>query len=697
MTSPFRHPNLHRACWALSALLLMPGLCLGDITKGSDDKKKRKKNKDEPEFLPEAKSATVRFIAGTSVEIELAAATALISPVRFVIREMPQHGSLSEIRMHPRELNRAYVTYTHGDKSASLGDRFTFAVKLDESSWSAPGVVTLLGKRADPKIEVLGSPTFSRTLPGAASYGKLVLKNSGIAPFAADIQWQPPWTGPPRIELGIGQHQEFQLMVKPAVPGTLIWEREIQPGVESSKVRLYVECMDLFVVAPGHLKLKFDGEKGDRRGRVGIANATDEPMTLAVEPPDKIESPAEITVPPKQTASFEISLPADDVGAYHGELWVIREPYRERVVIDAAPEPAQAVLVEPQAGALDLGSVSKGKTARSQVVLKNVGGEPAVLAVQAGSPFRVAEADSALSLAPGEEKTVPVEAMSAGPGQFSGAFVFNGPGTRLTVQAKLAVTDPEVPQAIKPKAPALAAAVKAAQNLRAPVAKAANAIVDPVTLPDRPAASRPRPDAPPAAAAAKIASPDSPPSAISNEPSPGSEGSSGLVPLNNTQSAVFAYMSEFGFPIPPILRSSTLSKVESIIVKEQGRDSLVVGWKETEPKPEKYLLEEGYKVLNKPTGRMLTGWRPFPNQERITGEPGEVTIRLNNLVPESRYKMRVLGIDQQGKVSEPSDIHYISTASPFRLPAWTWQALIGVALVIFVFVFWMLKSGRWQV
>lgn len=657
---------------ALLLLLVLPQFASADLTTKPGEKKKKK---GEADYVPEAKPVNARFITGIPVDIELNAATAKIGPVKFIIREQPQYGTLSVIRAHPAESYKAIVTYTPNPGSTSLVDRFTYACKLEDSSWSAPSAVTLVGTRAMPKVEVIQSPSFGRILPKAESSSRLVLKNTGIAPFAADVQWQPPWKGPPRIELGIGEQKEYLIAVTPTAPGTLTWETELQPGEPKSRLRLYVECTQLFVVAPGLLKLQYDEKAGNRHGKVGVANSTNETMTFSIEPPDRIRSVKRVEVPSKQSVDVEVSLAPDDVGIFRGELWVVNEPYRERVMIEAAPEPPQAVLVSPAGHGIDLGTQQKGKTGQGKIVLKNVGGEPAVMAAQIAPPFRVVESDAAVSIAPGETRELTIEGSTDHAGNYTGSVLISGTGGKLTVATKLSVIDPNTPQSIRPGASALP------KSNRVPVAKS-KSDMSPMTSPP---ADPGKSTSPGKGSPNTVITPDDRPPAEPGKPPK----------LTNAESAVLAYISTFGMPFPKEMVSSHLQKVERLELVKQGKDHLVFAWREQEQKPASYRVEQACRIRNEPTGRWLKAWAEMPNVEFIKGEDGRRTVRVTKLVPGSRYEVRVLGVDEEGKVSEPSDIYGFATATPWRPPSWWWQGLVAFALAIFIFIYVKLKRGSW--
>lgn len=662
----------------LCVAVVFPHVATADVTTFGGDKKKKKK--DEENFLPEAKPVNVRYITGIPVDIELNAATPSLGTVRFIIREQPQHGTLSAIRPHQRDAFKASVTYTPNPGDGALADRFTYACKLETGSWSAPAQVTLTGKRAEPKIEITGPPNFGKVLPGFEGSSKIVLKNSGIASFAADVQWQSPWIGPPRIELGIGEEKEYMLTVKPTAPGTLIWETEIQHGEPLSRLRLYVECVEPFMVAPGHLKLRFDSASGERRGKIGVANATDLPVKFTVEPPARLHAAKDIEVQPRQTRDLEVSLAPTDVAAFQGELWVISEPYRQRVVIEAPPTPPVAVLVSPKSAVIDFPATQKGRAAQAKIILQNTGGEPAVLAAQTAPPFRVSETDSAVSVAPGQTRELTIEATSEQAGRFNGSVIFSGTGGRLSIATTITFTDPNAPQPIRPSS------AQTTKNLRAPVAKSAT------TMPAAAPNPAPAPVKPLTASLAATTPGSHDSSSAKGDPAKKDDGR----PLSGAESALFAYLATWGVPIPKEQLSSKVTKIDAIEFVEQGRDHLVLAWKDTEPKPASYRLEGGYRVRNEATGRWLKAWGEMPGAQEIKGESGKHTMRINGLQPNSRYEMRVICLDDDGKVSEPSDIHFFSTAPPWHMPSWTWQALVIFALIVLIFIYVRMKSGKWD-
>lgn len=676
----------------------LPPVARADIkglpgTKSKEKDKEREKDREKLQgFNPEARPTNVSFIAGQTVEVELEAATAQLGGVKFIIREGPRFGTLSAVRPHPKDSHKALVSYVHNGSVTDLNDQFTYACRVDDGPISAPAVVTLSGKRAEPRIEVVTQAFFKPVLPGETASAKITLTNSGIGPFSADMNWQVPWQGPPRVELAVGETKEYLLTVKPTAPGVLTWETYLQPGVASSRLKLWIECSQPFVVSPGRIKLAFDESKGDRRGKVLISNATPEPMKLQLEATERLIAPQEFEVAAMSAKELELALPGNDVAEFKGQLWVINEPFRERVVVEADPEPAQVVLLAPREGKIDFGPQEKSKAGRATVVLRNNGGEPAVLAAQATPPFRIVDNVESLSLAPGAAREIGIEVLSDLPGRFANSVVFSGTGGKVVVLVNAVVKDPGIAEPGKPTV----VTSGATKTQRARVAAGPGAAPS-APKPLAKTAPPPVPSAAAAGAGKVVAS--MPPAGGADAPAGGSANpGEAMRGMSDTTAGLFSYLAVFGMPIPPELRSPTLAKVGPIDVVERGRDHLVLSWQEQAGnEPKSYVVEQGYRVHNKATGMWLKAWRPLPAVENEKGSGGTHIVRLPGLIPSSQYELRVLGMDDQGKVSEPSDIHIIDTMAPARIPDWLWQVLAIVALSGIGFAGWRLKTGRWEV
>jgi len=636
---------------------------LADIKLGpgkEKDKDSRKQDEKRMEQLgalsPEVKPAQVSFVAGRSVEVELDAAAALVTGLKFIIREGPKHGTLSEVRTHPTERHKALVTYTHTGGEENMVDSFAYACRIGEGPFSAPARVVLNGRRAEARLMVMQQPQFGRVLPGTEVMAKAVVTNRGIGPFEADLVWPTPWKGPPRLALDIGETAEIAVLVTPERPGVLSEEVVLQEGNETSRIRLWLQCEQPFIVTPSRAQMNYDAERGLRWIKARIANATKEPMTLKLSLPERLQGPAEVEVRPGQLHEMELTLDENDVKAFEGEVRVTDGVLSERLLLGASPEPAQVAMVAPSSGKLQFGSHDQGVVAKATLVLSNNGGEAAVLAVQAPPPFRVAADEQSFSVAPGETQKLVMEVESGKAGRYQGKVVLSGGGNRLELEAEATFVDPNVIQMKSGKGSTATGGASASAKVARP--KAAPA----------PVAVAPSGDQPPPDTAAKAP--------VGPTPDKKDNAVTAMGKMNTQAAAMLSYLSVFGAPIPDAERSKKYGKLEGIQMTQQGRDHLELAWERPNPDspPQSYRVEASQQVYEPVTKMFFRQWVPMPEVKTVDVGEGREGVRLTGLRHSSQYEVRVLAVDELGKVSPPSDIYLLSTLPPWRPPLWWWYA-----------------------
>ncbi len=699
------HPLLTRMKHLWPALL---ALCLGlsilahaDVTKTPGEKPKDstkdfRKDKDKNGYAtPEARNGTTNFVSGMSVDVILDVDTSYLGLVKFSLRDLPQHGKLSEIRPHPTAMNKAIVTYIHDAASGQLIDRFSFVARLSGGSSSAPGVVSLIGKRADPIIEVVKHPLFRRVEPGNIDKGILVLRNKGFATYTQDMTWPPPWQGPPRLEVNVGEEREFLITVKPPAAGAYTFEKELQTGIPSSRIKCYVECVQAFVVSPSSIELKFDPATGTRSGSVQVSNASDTPLKLAVQSSDRLLAVKDILLEPKKSMDLSIRLDADDVAAFRGELWLVQEPYREKILISALAEPAQIQLLAPIGANTDLGIINKGSEAKVILSIANIGGTNAELSLLVPPPYTLLDDRADLRVEPRQTKNFTLAFKPEQPGKYDTLITIDGNAGKIPLSLKASMVDPARPAKAAPVAnpknadPYRPIILGGAPNKSAPTA-AKPGTTGPTTLQIN-------------APSAPVATPTTSTSATPPAPAvPGDDGAlkTTVSPskFGTANAAFFNYMANYGIgaEILPELRSKTLQRVEQIGVVDATTDTIVVGWMPPEVKPKSYSLQTSGRVRNEATGMTMKSWKNIDKWEPVEMPNGAVAARVSNLAPQTPYEFRVLGIDDEGKLSRASDILTVTTAAPYSVPSWLWTLLITIIGAIIIVILRRVQAGHWQ-
>ncbi len=688
---------------ALLASVLLPFNVRADVTIRPNEQPKQstkdfiKDQKKHGFVSPEPVNGSAQFIAGQSVQVELRVATADLGFVKFVIREQPKHGVLSEIRPHPSgESNRALVTYTHNGNPEELDDEFTFAARAGEGSTSAPGVIILTGKKALPNIQVLEQPRFRRLQPGEQDSTTVMLMNIGNAPFSGDLILPVPFIGPRHIDLAIKEKLTLMVMIKPDAPGTYHLDQELQPGQIGSRLQAGVECAQPFVVTPGAVVLVFDPLTGQRKATVKVTNGSESGLQLRVDCTGRLKVEKTVSLGPKGSTELSIALAKEDVAAFRGELSLVQEPARQKVMISAEPSPAHIVLVSPKDGKVDFGTVIKGKVPEVKVSVLNDGGVTAVLKATQVPPFLITTDLSSLNAETGKTVEFVVSFNPDLPGSYTQAITIGGNAGHLELMMKGTMMDPARPPGSTP----------GAGGAHAPVRPRETEVVPP-----RPSVSRPSVSGPtvlPAPTPVMVSRPPpvapAPEPAAQPSPAPAAADSKDGKPLVSFKDMApaevvrYANLMNFGISAStaPPLQSHSIDPVPNIGVMERNRDNLVLVWEAPKVEPSNYLIESSYLVKNAATGMFLKTWKPFTEwkREKSPGQ-GLTAARLTELTPETRYEFRVLGIDKEGKFSTPSSIVQVATASPFRLPGWTWQVLTALILLAIAYTGYQFKQGEW--
>jgi len=703
----------------LFAAVLLPLAAWADVTIRPNERPKEttkdfiKDQKKNGFVSPEPVNGSAQFIAGQSVVVELKVTTASLGYVKFVIREQPKHGTLSDIRPHPSaESNRALVTYTHNGDHEELNDRFTFAARAGESSTSAAGVITLTGRKAVANVQVLDPPKFKSLQPGEQSTTTFVLKNIGNAPFTGDLDLPAPFSGPRHVDLAVNEKLSVMIMVKPEAPGTYRIDQELQPGQPASRLQAMVECAQAFVVTPGAITLAFDPVTGQRKASVKVANGSNAPLKLRVDCSNRLQVVKEISLDTKGTSEVSIALAKGDVAAFRGELSIVQEPSRQKVMISADPAPAHILLAAPKDGKVDFGQIIKGKVAEAKISILNDGGVAAVLQAAQVPPFLIHTDLSSLKAEPGKTVEIVISFNPDLPGSYNQSLFIAGNAGRLELTMKGTMIDPARPNGSTP----------GAGGANAPVRPRDTDAVPPRPSVSRPSASVPSVPVPsvavPSIQPAPVMALRPPPAAVAPEPvvkavpapaasavatgesAKGARAVASFKQMAPAEVAMYANLMTYGISptTTPAFQSHSIDPIPNIGVLERGKDNLVLLWEAPKVEPAHYLIESSYLVRNGATGLMLKAWKPFTEwQPAKSPQQGLTAARLTGLKPDTQYELRVLGIDKEGKFSAPSGIVQVVTASPFHLPGWTWQFLIAVVFLAIVYTGYQLKQGDWQV
>lgn len=625
--------------WSLVIGLAAAGMARADVTTKSEDKKK----KPNPEqIIPEVRDMAVTFVAGKAVEIELVASAGTLKPVDFLIRQQPENGTLSAVRSHPRATNKGIVTYVHRGGGAPLTDRFSFACRVDGGSVSASAIVTLTGKIFEPKLELVDYVAADKVFLGGEATVRFSVKNNGAADFAEDIPWEDPWQGPMRIEVKSGETGRFVILFRPKAAGIYRQEKFLQSGVAGSKLPLFGECVRPLTVTPGRLVLKM-GDSGAREGELHLVNGQPEPVRVQVQFSERLQGGGLIEVPGGGKARVSLALPPEDVASYQGEVKITSPQGGEVVTVMADAKPAELRAVSAAGAKLDMGSVPVGKVARGEVTIKNFGGAASIIQAQAHAPLLVRPSGEAVRLEPGGQTVFELHMTGDQPGLLARELSFIGDRAPPPIKVQMLVLPAEVRSA------------PVAVARRATEVEGPNDVTPPVSVDDE----------------AVIPTPE--------------------------QHVKMAQLSNYGVPVERDRINPFLEQVTDLQLLDRTSSSLTIAWKNPSVKPAGWIIEGSTMVLTKEgTGNFVKVWVPLKRWKIVDGGAGRVAARLEMLPSSVRIELRIMGVDRDNKISEPSPGFIIMTGDAWRIPAWIWWLMATAVFASAVYVLNKMRLGEWQ-
>ncbi len=615
------------------------GLARADVKTKPEDKKKKM---NPEQLIPEVRDMAASFVVGKAVDIELVASTGTLKPVEFLIRQQPENGTLSALRSHPRETNKGIVTYLHRGGDAPLTDRFTFACRVDGGAVSASANVTLIGKSFEPKLELVDYMAVDKVFLGGEAVVRFAVKNNGAADFAADIPWEEPWLGPARVEIKSGETGYYTVQFRPKAAGIYRLEKFLQAGVLGSKLPLFGQCVRPLTVTPGRLVLAADAS-GAREGELQLINGQSEPIRVQVQSDGRLQGGGLIEVPGGGKARVSLALPPQDVASYIGEVKVTSPQGGEVVIVEAAAKPAELRIESPSGAVLDLGSVPVGKAARGEVVIKNFGGTTAVIQAQVRAPLMVKPSEEAVRLEPGGHAVFVLTMTGDQPGALARDLRFSGGQALPPIMVQMQVLP--------------------AEAVPAPVA-----------------AARQEPQA-----------------GVSHVSRPSTLTGSDAAVRTPLQRLLIAQLASSGLPVMKERINPFLERVTTVDLLARTSHSLTISWKTPSVTPAGWIIESATMVqVAEGGGSLVKIWLPLKNWKTVDGGAGRVAVLIEPLPSSAQFELRIMGVDRDGKVAEPSAGFIVTTDDARRIPAWFWRTLAISILAVATYILNKMRLGEWE-
>lgn len=387
---------------------------------------------------PQPQPVKARVYLGESVEIPLSAASRSRSDLQFFIRRSPEAGALSEIRSTSR--NSAVVTYT-SDRKAGVGeDRFRYAVRAPGVGVSTPAEVVITIAERPPLFTAPTQLDFPAVPVGETAAKTFEVRNDGGSIVQGQFSVPAPWkiVGDRSYSLGPGQSQTFAVAFNPTTDGSFTDSGKFSHGAEimlTGRGYLPVEAV------PREVRLEADGRNEARTGEFLLRNVSDAPRDLTISGPPEVVVQDRISLAARSETRVALHTRAGFLGSLEGVLAITGDRVNVRVPLRVMAAPAR---LEADLAEIDLGELSAGRTGRAKLVLKNAGGSPASVNMQAPEGVILTPDPSDEPLAPGASREFEITFARPSGGKLDDKLTFSTGALSLAIPVHAVVKDEAV-------------------------------------------------------------------------------------------------------------------------------------------------------------------------------------------------------------------------------------------------------------
>jgi hypothetical protein len=325
----------------------------------------------------------LKVLRDSAVDIKLQIYGRKNQAVTYVIRRPPA-GKLNQPKNV--ELEAAVVQYKAPADQAITTDSFEYAAKSDLGV-SATALVSI--EIIDLPAELIAPVeiTFGPVLTGIADKQTFEIENHGGTVAEGDLFVGAPWRieVSPHYRLDPGQRRSVAITFAPDKPGEFI--SELRFSSQSNRVtNLRGKALAALEARPKSLQLEAVSGAPIRAAGLEIVNHTSESQTIRVTGSSRITTDAPLTLGPGQSGTIMVRTNKDDVRPLKGELILESDAHRTVVPIQASALPG---VLQPETTSLELRAENPGGEPVADLLIRNLGGEPASGDISADAEFKV--------------------------------------------------------------------------------------------------------------------------------------------------------------------------------------------------------------------------------------------------------------------------------------------------------------------
>ncbi len=367
---------------------------------------------------------------GAQVEIPLSVHGRRGAKIRYRIRQNPTLGKVVAIRQE--HVDRATLVYEHTASMGSGGDQtdLLYFVAVDENGSSAPVPVTINIIDQPPRFLLPGQIRFGAITVGDEASETVTIRNEGGSVAEGAFEVDPPWqVEPARYRIGKGENLKVRLTLR-AANETSYQGRLRMPQHTDRVIELLATGIFPIVPEPQEATLLDSPDTSMRSGTVTLRNRTEVPRTFSLTTTsERLQLPGEpLTLAPDEEKTVALTLPAEDLKAFEGELEIVYGDHRKKVAVRAD---AVAVRLVTTPEELSWGEVETGREHSRTLAVENQGGSTASVVVTAPEPFTASPERFELAAAASQEITFTVS--PAWPGTLSAKATLQTAGVSLAI------------------------------------------------------------------------------------------------------------------------------------------------------------------------------------------------------------------------------------------------------------------------
>ena len=390
-----------------------------------------------PAAPPQPVQQSARVKRGGSVEIPLRIYGTRNQQLDFLIRSQPESGTLSPPKLTGQQT--ATVKYTPPADLNVVRDKFSYAVRSTEGV-SAPADVLITIIDAPPELIVPDVLQFPRLLVGERAEERLEIFNAGGGVAEGEAKVVAPWqiAGDAHYRLRATERRELRVVFAPATGGS--HEGEVTYSSRPDRVTtVRGEALPPIGFEPERIDLKHSPSHPARAGAFELVNNLAEEQTITLHGSERLVFARHLTIPPGGRAQVVVQTDAGDLLAFEEEITAEARGVTARLRV-RAPQVGPVVRVNPER--VNFGTIALQSRGRSFLEFENIGGTAMTAPLAVNPPFSLA--DSVISLAPGEKKTIELGISATRPGEHQAFLEMKAPGQFIRIPITAKVTAPHV-------------------------------------------------------------------------------------------------------------------------------------------------------------------------------------------------------------------------------------------------------------